>query len=61
MSEAEFRAWVYERLIGSLILRRNFDPHILSNSIKLWMSMKRALLDIHFMMSLGELTHLKTS
>ena len=44
---------------GDLILRETFDDQILSNSKKLWISMQRALLDIHFMILLAELAHLE--
>ena len=44
-----------KRFTRDLILRRNFDPHILPNSKKFYISMQRALLDIHFIMLLEEL------
>ena len=42
-----------------LILRENVGPQILLNSKKFWVSIQRALLNIHFMMLLEELTHPK--
>ena len=48
-----------ERFTGDLILRGTFETQILRNSRNLWISNQRALLDIHFMLSLEELTHLK--
>ena len=55
----EFRAWNHERFTKDLILRGNFDPQILPNSKKFWMSMQRVLLYIHFMVLLREFTHPK--
>ena len=42
--------------MGDLILRGNFDPQILPNSKKFLVNIQRALLDIHFMVLLKELT-----
>ena len=45
--------------MGDLILRGTFETPILPNSKKLWISMQLALLDIHFMMLIEELTRPK--
>ena len=53
------RVWIHERFTRDLIWRGNLDPQILPNSKEFWSSMQHALLDIHFMALLKELTRSK--
>ena len=40
----------------SYLTKKYFDSQILSNSNRFWMSMQRAVLDIHFMTLLEDIT-----
>ena len=59
--EGNFQTWgqILERFTGDLILRGTFEIQTLPNSKKLWISIQRTLLDIHFMMLLEEVAHPK--